>query len=458
MAPRYRLLPSGPPDNRRSAALIILTWLSITPSGGVDDGGSKPVIVTVAGGIPRREGVVGVTTADAHLRGLDGAGEPQRLWVVGTPQPAARLPRRRSQEHSFTDGGRLVEPVRATPHGPAETARRRSAAAEDASADPSTTEDTAASGVRGRAPVRRPWRRGRAPTPRPACDPGDAPPGHRALQPDAVVSNRIDDRPGPSLDSAVALSTGGLHRPGSLRSDIWIMCRRSRTVLSAPSRSALLTTEHRRSRGCRPWRPGCHRPAPAPRTTVVSARATTSTSRTPDAHRLDEHDVTPGRLHHPDRLSGGSGDTAEVTTRGHQAEEDSGVGRVLLHADPVTEQGRHRRRVRRVDGEHAHDPTTGPQFAHGHSSWSTCRPQGAGQADDMGVPVALGEAGEDVARSVVWACSIKEIPQATPRTPALICSTRAGDVDDAGSAAAQGSCRLTRRPMGRALGPWRVRG
>src|ERR1035437_7604216 len=47
----------------------------------------------------------------------------------------------------------------------------------------------------------------------------------------------------PSPRAATVLSTGGRQRSGSLRSPRLIMCRRSRTVASAPSRSALFTTK-----------------------------------------------------------------------------------------------------------------------------------------------------------------------------------------------------------------------
>lgn len=68
----------------------------------------------------------------------------------------------------------------------------------------------------------------------------------------------------------------------------------------------------------------------------------------------------------------------------------------------------------------------------------------------MGVPVALGEAGEDVARRVVSLLDQRDPAGHPTRTPRPDLLDQGGDVDDAGSAAAQGSCRLTRRPMGRA--------
>ena len=77
----------------------------------------------------------------------------------------------------------------------------------------------------------------------------------------------------------------------------------------------------------------------------------------PDADGLDEDDVAAGGVEHAERLRRRPGQTAEVPARGHRADEHAGVGRVVLHAHPVAEQGAAGERRRRVDREHA-DPLT----------------------------------------------------------------------------------------------------
>src|SRR5665647_1924922 len=86
----------------------------------------------------------------------------------------------------------------------------------------------------------------------------------------------------PSPRAATVLSTGGRQRSGSVRSPRLIMYRRSRTVASEPSRSALFTTKMSpisRIPAFAAWTPS---PIPGARSTrVVSARPATSTSLWP---------------------------------------------------------------------------------------------------------------------------------------------------------------------------------
>ena len=88
-------------------------------------------------------------------------------------------------------------------------------------------------------------------------------------------------------------------------------------------------------------------------TTVVSVAAGHLDLDLPDADGLDEHEREAGRGQHPDRLGDGHGQPAEMAPRRHRPDEDAGVERVVLHPDPVTEDGTARERRRRVDGEHA---------------------------------------------------------------------------------------------------------
>ena len=78
-----------------------------------------------------------------------------------------------------------------------------------------------------------------------------------------------------------------------------------------------------------------------------------------DADGLDDHHVAAGRVQHPQRLRRRPGQAAEVAPRGHRPDVDARVGGVVLHPDPVAEQGAAGERRGRVDREHA-DPLVGP--------------------------------------------------------------------------------------------------
>ena len=134
------------------------------------------------------------------------------------------------------------------------------------------------------------------------------------------------------------------------------MWRMSRTVASAPSRSALLTTKMSpisRMPALAAWMPS---PMPgASSTMVVSARPATSTSDCPTPTVSTRITSQPGGVEHAQRLRGGPGEPAEVAAAGHRADVDVGVERVVLHPHPVTEQRAAGERRRRVDGEDA-DP------------------------------------------------------------------------------------------------------
>ena len=56
------------------------------------------------------------------------------------------------------------------------------------------------------------------------------------------------------------------------------------------------------------------------------------------ADGLDEHDVAAGRVEHPQRLGRAPRESTEVATRGHRADVDARVERVVLHPHPVAEQ------------------------------------------------------------------------------------------------------------------------
>ena len=105
-----------------------------------------------------------------------------------------------------------------------------------------------------------------------------------------------------------------------------------------------------------------------------------------DADGLDEHDVAAGGVEHPQRLRRRPGQPAEVTARGHRADVDAGVGRVVLHPHPVAEQRAAGERRRRVDREHA-DPLAGlAQRGDQRGGRRRLADAGrAGDADDLGV-------------------------------------------------------------------------
>ena len=71
-----------------------------------------------------------------------------------------------------------------------------------------------------------------------------------------------------------------------------------------------------------------------------------------DADGLDQDPPPADRVEQADRLGRGQRQAAEVATGGHRADEHAGVGGVVLHADPVAEDGAAGERRRRVDGQH----------------------------------------------------------------------------------------------------------
>ena len=78
-----------------------------------------------------------------------------------------------------------------------------------------------------------------------------------------------------------------------------------------------------------------------------------------DAHGLDDDHVAPGGVQHPQRLGRGPGETAQVSAGGHRPDVDPGVGGVLLHPYPVTEQSAAGERRRRVDRKYTDPPPVG---------------------------------------------------------------------------------------------------
>ena len=76
----------------------------------------------------------------------------------------------------------------------------------------------------------------------------------------------------------------------------------------------------------------------------------------PHAHRLDEHDVAPGRVEHPHGACGVAHDSPPRWPREAIERMNTSVSVAWsLHPDPVAEQGAAGERRRRVDGQHA-DP------------------------------------------------------------------------------------------------------
>ncbi len=56
------------------------------------------------------------------------------------------------------------------------------------------------------------------------------------------------------------------------------------------------------------------------------------------ADGLDQHQVVAGSVEHEGRVAGGTRQPTEVAAGGQAANEDAGVGGVLLHAHAVAEQ------------------------------------------------------------------------------------------------------------------------
>ena len=121
--------------------------------------------------------------------------------------------------------------------------------------------------------------------------------------------------------------------------------RRSRATWSAPSRSALLTTYTSpisRMPALAAWMPS---PMPGREQHERGVgQAAISTSRLPDADGLDQDHVAAGGVEDPQRLRRRPGQAAEVAARRHRPDVDALVGVVVLHPDPVAEQGAARER------------------------------------------------------------------------------------------------------------------
>ena len=156
------------------------------------------------------------------------------------------------------------------------------------------------------------------------------------------------------------------------------MCRRSRTVASAPSRSALLTTKTSpisRMPALAAWMPS---PMPgASSTTVVSASPATSTSDWPTPTVSTSTTSQPAASSTRSACGVVHDRPPRWPRDGHRADVDLGVEGVVLHADPVAEQraagerrATGRRRARRPAG-----PARGRR-RRARSSSSTCRRPG----------------------------------------------------------------------------------
>ena len=159
--------------------------------------------------------------------------------------------------------------------------------------------------------------------------------------------------PTPSPRSATVRTTGTCQGRASPRWSIW---RRSRATTSAPSRSALLTTN-------------------TSATSRMPALATCTASPNPgrgrpgwcrpgrldlglaDPDGLDQDDVAAGGVQHPHRLRGRPGQAAQVALGGHRADVDALVEGVALHPHPVAEQAPP---VNGEDGSTASTPTVSP--------------------------------------------------------------------------------------------------
>jgi hypothetical protein len=82
--------------------------------------------------------------------------------------------------------------------------------------------------------------------------------------------------------------------------------------------------------------------------------------RLADANRLDEDGVAARRIEDSEGLARRRGQTAEVAARRHRSDEDLWIQRVLLHPDPVAEQGAAGEGRARIDGQ---DVTRSPAAA-----------------------------------------------------------------------------------------------
>ena len=216
------------------------------------------------------------------------------------------------------------------------------------------------------------------------------------------------------------------------------MWRMSRTVASAPSRSALLTTNRSpisRMPALAAWMPS---PIPgASSTIVVSAESGDLDLGLPDADGLDEDDVAAGRVEDPQRLRGGPGQAAEVAAGGHRADVDArGRGR-----GPACGPGRRAARRRRTasDGSTASTPTRLPALAEGADQGvrggRLADPGRAGEADDVGGAAVRRQGGHHLAQRRVAVLDEGDQPGHGPRRA---CPGRLDQGRDVDSACGQG--------------------
>ena len=73
-----------------------------------------------------------------------------------------------------------------------------------------------------------------------------------------------------------------------------------------------------------------------------------------DPDRLDDDPAMAERIEQADRLRRRQRQAAEVAAGGHRADEDAGIGGVVLHPHAVAEDRPAGERRRRIDGEHGH--------------------------------------------------------------------------------------------------------
>ena len=199
--------------------------------------------------------------------------------------------------------------------------------------------------------------RRRSPRPRRPAGPAAAVALAAGLQPLGVLVQRGEQVVGALAAGGDGATIGGRQAPGSeCCPPSACMARRSRTVWSAPSRSALLTTNTSatsRMPALAAWMPS---PMPGREQDQRGVRGGGDLDLgLADADGLHQHHVAAGRVEHPDGLRGRPGQPAEVAAGGHRADEDAGVGGVVPHPHPVAEQGAAGERRGRVHRQHA-DP------------------------------------------------------------------------------------------------------